>query len=433
MDGLAMCLDAKNTKKSAKGNSNLLNLSTWTLGTGSVSGFSMNGTTAENQRILDTGPFGVSALVWDTPSNDATSDADGGWNSTYVNIDPTKTYRWSVWSRRKTVGNGSFYLGNYGFNASYVNEGVLNRSTGAVDTNPYFHATAWPASAGQWVLLVGHMWPAGSGTGSFHPDSGVWNTSGTKLSGSNNEYVWQATNVKTTHRSYLYYSTDTTTNQQWYQPRIDLVDGTEPSVAELIAGVGSKWYDTFSTNHLDILNSAALYDTAEYMNFDGVDDVAATTDTPTYGNNMTWEAWVYCTQNVSTFNMFMGRLLPYFSFYTGNTILFSNDIGGTQRSIYTASNISLNTWYHIVGTTSYDGANTTMKTYVNGVEAATGTYAGAQVNASYAGYKFCVGDGRNTVWYPFKGRVSAVKVYSRTLSPVEIQQNFNALRGRFGI
>jgi hypothetical protein len=430
-DGLVLCLDAGNANKSARGFKNLLNLSTWTVSTGSVTGFSAIGTAGQNEdrRILDTGPFGVSALVWDTPSNDATSDADGGWNTSNINIDNTKMYRFSVWLRRKTIGNGAYYLGCAG--------GVLNRSDGVLNNNPYFSATNWPVSivANEWMLVVGHIWPVNSGTGTNHVDSGLWNTSGTKFSGptSSGDFVWQTTSTTTYHRSYLYYSTDITTNQQWYQPRVDLCDGTEPTIAELIAGVGSKWYDLASTNHANIFNSAALYNNAGYMTFDGVDDFALLGSNSTYGNDTTWEAWVYCAGNVSTYNMFMGRYLPYFSFYGGNRLYFSNVIGVTQQTIQTAANLSLNTWYHATFTTSYDGTNTTMKIYTNGVETATGTFAGTQYN--YAN-PFMIGDGNNasnTTWYPFSGRVSNVKVYNRTLSTLEILKNFNALRGRFGV
>jgi hypothetical protein len=131
--------------------------------------------------------------------------------------------------------------------------------------------------------------------------------------------------------------------------------------------------------------------------------------------------------------MFMGRYLPYFGFYGGNRFIFSNLVGGTQRTIETATNLSLNTWYHATFTTSYDGANTTMKTYTNGVETTTGTFAGTQGNYSNP---FMIGDGNNgsnTSWYPFQGRISNVKVYNRALTAAEIRQNFNASRGRFGI
>jgi len=311
---------------------------------------------------------------------------------------------------------------------------VLNRATGAVDTNPYFHATAWPGSAGQWILLVGHMWPAGSGTGSFHPDSGVWNTSGIKLSGPNNEYVWQATAVKTTHRSYLYYSTDTTTNQQWYQPRIDLVDGTEPSVVDLIAGVGSEWYDLAGTNHGNIANTASLFNTSGYMDFDGVDDHVLSSSNVTYENNMTWEAWVNRTSSVNIYNMIMGAYLPYISARDVNYFVFSNRIGGVQQTINTSGTVTIvnNTWYHVAASTSYDGANTAMSLYVNGVLRSSGSFVGSQSVALAS--KLTVG-----TWYPsgtdypFNGKIDNVKAYNRTLTSTEIAKNFEAHRGRFGI
>lgn len=169
------------------------------------------------------------------------------------------------------------------------------------------------------------------------------------------------------------------------------------------------------------------------FSFNGVNDFFMVPSLQTFGNNMTWEAWVYCTQDISTYNMFMGRYLPYFSFYGGNRLYFSNNINGAQQTIQTSANMSLNTWYQATFTTSYDNTNTTMKIYTNGTETATGTFAGPQGN--YA-YNFMVGDGNNgsnASWYPFKGKVSNVKVYNRTLSQTEIQQNFNATRSRYGI
>lgn len=151
----------------------------------------------------------------------------------------------------------------------------------------------------------------------------------------------------------------------------------------------------------------------------------------TFGNNATWEAWINGTSNVSTYNMFMGRYLPYFGFYNANRLFFSNSIGGAQRTIETAANLSTNTWYHAVFTTSYDGVNTTMKIYTNGVETASGTFAGAQ--GGEGANLFAIGDGYNASWYRFDGQVTAVKVYNRTLSTAEVKQNFNAMRGRYGV
>ena len=75
--------------------------------------------------------------------------------------------------------------------------------------------------------------------------------------------------------------------------------------------------------------------------------------------NMSWEVWVRCSGTGSSpnfnlggsYNMFMGQVLPYFSFENGNKILFSNYIGNTQIYLRSQSNLSVGKWYHIVGTT----------------------------------------------------------------------------------
>lgn len=202
--------------------------STWIAGTtGSATNYGQNGD--GNSRINDINPWGYSDVVWDVSNQDAASDADGGWAGTSFAIDNSKTYRFSVFVRRKNIGNGSFYLG---LNA--YPDTVLNRSNSASNTNPYFTTRAWWGSANQWYLVVGHVWPAGSGSGSVKPDSAIYAMDGTKLI-TTSDFVWQPTTTTARHRSYLYYSTNTLTNQQFYQPRVDLVDGNEPSIKELLS------------------------------------------------------------------------------------------------------------------------------------------------------------------------------------------------------
>jgi hypothetical protein len=201
-------------------------------------------------------------------------------------------------------------------------------------------------------------------------------------------------------------------------------------------GSGTTWSDLSGSNYNSVLTNSPVYTSSgagSYFTFDGVNDFSISSGFQTFGNNMTWEAWVYCAGNVSTYNMFMGRYLPYFSFYAGDRLYFSNIIGGVQQTIQTAGTLSLNTWYYTAFTTSYSGSNTTMNIYTNGVLTQTGTFAGAQGQYSTG---FMIGDGNNGsagTWYPFGGRISAVKVYNRTLSAGEILQNFAASRGRYRI
>lgn len=434
--GLVLALDVANRKTFAN---SVINSISWSLGSGGATGYSQNGSTVENERVTGTDPFSKSATVWETRPT-GTTDADGGWNSDWYNIDNTKLYRFSVWVKRTTsTSGGTFYLGLYG-NAS----GIRRTDNNTVEGNPYWECSGTSKfNQGVWYLVVGHCYPHNTTYTGQHPETGIYTVAGgtTKVLSINacnigTDVKWAGSDVtQTIHRCYHYYCSDSTTRLQLFDPRVDVIDGTEPSIINLLSGfTASRLTDLIGTNNGTFVNGPT-YSSANggSVSFDGTNDFILTDSPVTYGNNTTWEAWVYCTDNVSTYNMFMGRYLPYFGFYAGHRFIFSNIIGGSQYTIYTPTNLALNTWYHATFTTSYDGTNTTMRTYVNGVETASGVFAGTQGNYST---NFMVGDGNNyynTSWYPFQGRISNVKVYNRTLTMSEIQQNFNATRGRYGI
>lgn len=429
-DGLILYLDAANPK-SIKKRSNLLSWDSWTIGTGSVTGYTMNGTVDENRRILDTNPFGHSDVVWDTPSNDVTNDADGGWDGSDITIDPTKTYRFSTWVRRKIIGNGYFYLGCHGLTSGGSNIGVLYRSNGTVSTNPYFSATGWWGSANTWYLVVGHVWPVGSGTGATHVDSAIYNTAGTKVT-TTQDFIWQSTSVKTRHRSYLYYSTDTTTNQQWYHPRIDLCDGTEPTISELLSNIENTWYDLSGNSNNGILTNGPKYTSANNgsLIFDGIDDHVIVNDCGiSTGVNIphTIEMWV--NFELLTGTRWWLAVLGQYSSWSHHWIGLSST--NTQFGVWGATPqqcnpnlFGINQGLHIVIT--YDGIS--LKDYINGIYNTSKSATSFNfTNSNFAIAKNIVSE------VPFKGRIGSAKIYNRALSANEISQNFAAHRGRYGI
>ena len=96
--------------------------------------------------------------------------------------------------------------------------------------------------------------------------------------------------------------------------------------------------------------------------------------------------------------------------------------GGT---ITTVSSISANTWYQV--TVTWDG--TTAKSYLNGAfttNLAVGT-ASKQTN------NFCIGATNSGGSTFFDGKISSTLVYSKALTASEITQNYNSLRGRYGL
>ena len=62
---------------------------TWTTGSGGSTGYGLNGNTGENERVIDTNPFGVQDVVWETRAS-GDGGADGGWNGDTISIDRTK-------------------------------------------------------------------------------------------------------------------------------------------------------------------------------------------------------------------------------------------------------------------------------------------------------------------------------------------------------
>ncbi len=97
--------------------------------------------------------------------------------------------------------------------------------------------------------------------------------------------------------------------------------------------------------------------------------------------------------------------------------------GKTQLSL---SSVNTNTWNNVVIT--WDG--TASRGYFNGVDrgALASAGAGMQINGYTIGSQ---GGGQSQHF--FEGSISQTFVYSRAISAAEVLQNYNALKGRFGL
>ena len=101
--------------------------------------------------------------------------------------------------------------------------------------------------------------------------------------------------------------------------------------------------------------------------------------------------------------------------------------GQTEAGITTPYTFTAGAWTNLTGT--YDGV--TQSLYVNGAffssAARTGTlFSGNSSQTVRIGRQAESGGSLN-------GNISNVSIYNRALSTNEIQQNFNALRGRYGL
>jgi hypothetical protein len=213
-------------------------------------------------------------------------------------------------------------------------------------------------------------------------------------------------------------------------------------------GTGTTWFDLSGGVKNCTLVNGPTYDTLNGGNivFDGTNDHITGTTLPSGTDLFTMSYWLYFNANIN------GNFGPS----NKAAILFSGNSSGTYEFLVLPSGSTAGAPYTIAlgryaiattGACSVNNVNmpiqryhnlvlvrdgaASQKIYLNGEQIGTGNVSdsftsaatmyigGATAVPSYSGY--------------FNGKFGAINQYNRALSASEIQQNFNALRGRFGI
>jgi len=200
------------------------------------------------------------------------------------------------------------------------------------------------------------------------------------------------------------------------------LDGANP---KSYPSTGTGWFDVsgFSKNGTLINGVGYNSDNQGSLTFDGVDDYV---DINQYesSSQFTYEAFLMPT-NVSKDQMYVGSTRDAFYIRLNGSKAFLSVTAGGQRTLTHSNTLQNNTVYHIVSI--YNGIQ--LKIYVNG-NLTEGTVIN-QTMTTWGGNR--IGRWRDADQRSFVGRIYSLRAYNRELSPQEIQQNFNALRGRFGI
>jgi hypothetical protein len=199
-------------------------------------------------------------------------------------------------------------------------------------------------------------------------------------------------------------------------------------------GSGTTWTDLSGNGNNGTLENGVGYSGGS-LSFDGVDDYVNATNSILNVETGTIDAWVKCNNpldgigevvvartNVSTgtFNILKGA--------TPNTWRSVIRLSGTNTQ-YTINSDSVATtdWTHIV--TTYDG--TTQKIFINSVQQTTTNSISGTLNTAGT-LEVRMGMNTNSSGM-LNGNLAVCRIYNKALTASEIQQNFNALRGRFGI
>ena len=109
---------------------------------------------------------------------------------------------------------------------------------------------------------------------------------------------------------------------------------------------------------------------------------------------------------------------------TANTATFKARISGNNIALIASSSYGNDIWNYVCGV--YDGTN--LSIYQNGTLSNSASYSGTIGTNSES---VRVGSANDGLY--FNGNIVQVQIYNKALTAAEIQQNFNALRGRFGI
>src|SRR5690606_20568040 len=206
---------------------NLLNTSSWTIGSGSVLGFSKYGPDEENIRELGLNHIGKETILW-MAKPDASNTADGGWDTTNILINHNDTYRYSVWIKKTGSESGGTFFGCKSHSSSVFHIKKLNNDL--VNGNCYFWNGDLP-KLNRWYLLVGYI----------HNSAYSYNSNiGAIYDGVTGEAVQTITDFKFNSSatvlsclSYLFGDTNINDRQYYVAPRLEVINGLEWPINKL--------------------------------------------------------------------------------------------------------------------------------------------------------------------------------------------------------
>ncbi|QLG46774.1 hypothetical protein [Costertonia aggregata] len=212
----------------ASAQNNLLDTSSWNIGNGSVPGYFKFGIDTKNIREIGDNPFGNSTLLWKALA-DGNSIQDGGWNTNYFVVDPSKSFRFTTWVKKTNSNDGNTLFGFHAFTTSET--GSSRKLDGTLQNSPYFFWGDLP-ELNKWYLLVGYAY--GHGHSDLNNQGGIYDTNGVKVVGLTDFKLSTSTHW-IVHRNYLYNDSNPSDTQFFYGPTIHEINGQEPTIEELIS------------------------------------------------------------------------------------------------------------------------------------------------------------------------------------------------------
>ena len=333
-----------------------------------------------------------------------------------------------------------------------MNPNPIRNDNGASQGNPYFtYPSIASLTQNVWYLVVAHVFYAGY-NGKRHPKSG-WYENGIKISDKSYGNVgtedsrWSDTTTSAQHRAYHYYTTNTASGIEFAYPRIDKVDGNEPTVEQMLfrGESGIQNLITNSTNPvITPYNSGSYgqisdnYRHLNWFNMDGTDDYISLPSTIQKTPSQSWTVEIVFNpwdQSDTSWNGIFGGNLSYggyWMFHSGNLTYYegSTAAAGTQityTSLTKSSHFTAGKFHHLTISYSSTGTNTgTYNIYLNGEDFTT-------FNKTFSfGYSLGLNSiGRGDGNRYGTNNVASFKLWDEDLTESQISGNYEAHKNRF--
>ena len=200
------------------------------------------------------------------------------------------------------------------------------------------------------------------------------------------------------------------------------------------SGSGTTWADRSGNgNNGSIINSPTFSsDNNGNFAFDATDEYVSIAETSTLDlQSYTYAFWIKRTQaQSSSWLQFLQRSTsnrnPGIWFYINEVdkLHFSIRMSGDYNTSVNPPGFYLNEWHYFTATVKYDGTNTSLNGYTDGVL--------TDGPNNYANVSPTLGTGSSFVG-KYGLHLANLKVYNRALEASEVLQNFNATKSRFGL
>jgi hypothetical protein len=205
-------------------------------------------------------------------------------------------------------------------------------------------------------------------------------------------------------------------------------------------GSGTTWTDLTGNGNNGTLTNGPTYSSANggSIVFDGTDDYVNCGTGLAQSGSWTVSGVVRFSVSSAT-QMIIQRSLGVSASYPQNYGIFvlnTNKFAcGTDADSYkrteSTTTMTTNTWYHVTGL--YNSTTKILSIYINGnLENSSTALVGNPTSTGSLLTTIGSGDGPD-IALRLTGNIAQISLYNRALSATEILQNFNALRGRYGI